>query len=103
MAGIDYDPNAVQAAINHLKAGLDEIDNNGSNYLLNLQTVQRPGDAPETKAYHHSLLGTIGDQQHGTEEGRKEIQQAIAGLEAVQRQYASGEELTAEGFTNKGA
>ncbi|MGH3436190.1 MAG: hypothetical protein ACRDRN_06945 [Sciscionella sp.] len=102
MSGFEYDPQAVQTALNELNAARVELER-AEVQVRRLNNVQRPGDSPSTKAFHHQLLSSISHTQHSHATGLAEITQAIDGLKAVQRQYAAGEEVTWQGFKNKDA
>lgn len=99
--GFQVQEEAIQAAINHLQALLNDADGNRRKLLFG-EGLQRPGAAKVTGDFHDAAVRSSAalSQQH--DQLIQQVQNQITQLQQQLQQYRAGEDAAAGGFHNGG-
>ncbi|HEX3792378.1 MAG TPA: hypothetical protein VHW44_31220 [Pseudonocardiaceae bacterium] len=100
--GFQVEESAIQTAIGHLTALLNEAETNDRAVRI-LGLVQLPGEAPETKTFHGKLMDSTKALAQRHTDFIAMVQAQLTQLQTQLRQYQAGESSAQGGFTNKEA
>src|SRR2546423_1568980 len=98
---LQFDPDAIDRAIQHLKRVLSMMDPRDAQ-VAELQQVTQPGAAPSTKAFHGLLGQSMAKLRLRHEAFRRGVEKQIEELEKTKRSYTSSDETSASAFNQLG-
>jgi hypothetical protein len=97
MSGIEFDPDAVDQAVRHLRAVLAMMDQNEPR-VTGLQHVTQPGAAPSTRTFHGLLGRSMARLREQHDALRHNVSAQIDELAKTKRTYTAIDRAHATAF-----
>ena len=94
---VEFDPAAVDRAIQHLRNVLALMDRHGV-VVADLQRITQPGAAPSTQAFHALLGQSMARLRQQHEALRHNVESQIEELNRTKRTYGATDRAGAQAF-----